>query len=163
MILHAVRRSWQIYVAFLLLLIVYLVLVQNLGNVRYLDETNTAVFFEHPGAAIIHASLMQYKPVNIDILPLFVLLHLAFPALLCLFRRSTRVALATSVLLYIYVQIFGSNLQGWPRGECTSIHWHGRYSSWLACGVRALIQRNYRLWSDRAVRWPAPSCTSHSA
>ena len=117
MILHAVRRSWQIYVAFLLLLIAYLVLVQNLGNVRYLDETNTAVFFEHPGVATIHASLMQYKPVNTDILPLFVLLHLAFPALLWLFRCSTWVALATSVLIYIYVQIFGSNLQGWPRGE----------------------------------------------
>jgi hypothetical protein len=117
MSLHAVRRSWQIYVAFLLLLIAYLVLVQNLGSVRYLDETNTAVFFEHPDAAIIHAGLMQYKPVNTDILPLFMLLHLAFPALLWLLTRSTWVALATSVLLYISVQIWGIDLQAWPRGE----------------------------------------------
>jgi hypothetical protein len=117
MILHAVRRSWQIYVAFLLLLIACLVLVQNLGNVRYLDETNTAVFFEHPGAAIIHASLMQYKPVNTDILPLFVLLHLAFPALLLLLTRSTWVTLAASVFLYISVQVSGIDLQAWPRGE----------------------------------------------
>ncbi len=117
MILHAVRRSWQIYVAFLLLLIAYLALVQNLGNVRYLDETNTAVFFEHPGAAIIHASLMQYKPVNTDILPLFVLLHLAFPVLLLLFARGTWIALAASVAAYISVQIFGIDLPGWPRGD----------------------------------------------
>lgn len=117
MSLHAVRRSWQIYVAFLLLLIACLVLVQNLGNARYLDETNTAVFFEHPGAAIFHASLMQYRPVNTDILPLFVLLHLTFPALLWLFRSGTWIALATSVLLYISVQIFGINLQAWPHGE----------------------------------------------
>jgi hypothetical protein len=117
MILHTVRRSWQIYIAFLLLLVAYLVLVQNLGNVRYLDETNTAVFFEHPGAAIIHASLMQYKPVNTDILPLFVLLHLAFPALLWLFTRSIWVALVTALLLYISVQISGIDLQAWPRGE----------------------------------------------
>jgi hypothetical protein len=117
MILHAVRRSWQIYVAFLLLLIACLVLVQNLGNVRYLDETNTAVFFEHPGAAIIHASLMQYKPVNTDILPLFVLLHLVFPALLLLLTRGTWVALVASVFLYISVQVSGIDLQAWPRGE----------------------------------------------
>jgi len=117
MVLHTVRRSWQIYVAFLLLLIAYLVLVQNLGNERYLDETNTAVFFEHPGAAIIHASLMQYKPVNTDILPLFVLLHLAFPAILWLFTRNIWVALATSVLLYVSVQLLGIDLQAWPRGD----------------------------------------------
>jgi hypothetical protein len=117
MVLHAVRRSWQIYVAFLLLLIACLVLVQNLGTARYLDETNTAVFFEHPGAAIFHASFMQYRPVNTDILPLFVLLHLIFPFLLWLFTRSTWIALTTSVLLYISVQIFGINLPAWPRGE----------------------------------------------
>jgi hypothetical protein len=117
MIVHAVRRSWQIYVAFLLLLIASLILVQDLGNTRYLDETNTAIFFEHPSAAIIHAGLMQYRPVNTDILPLFVLLHLAFPGLLWLLTRSTWVALAASVLLYISVQIFGVNLRGWPRGE----------------------------------------------
>jgi hypothetical protein len=117
MILHAVRRGWQIYAAFLLLLIAYLALVQNLGDARYLDETNTAVFFEHPGAAIIHASLMQYKPVNTDILPLFVLLHLTFKALLWLFTRGTWIVLAISVLLYISVQIFGIGLQGWPHGE----------------------------------------------
>ena len=117
MILHAVRRSWQIYAAFMLLLIAYLILVQILGNARYLDETNTAVFFQYPGAAILHASSMQYRPVNTDILPLFVLLHLAFPALLRLFARSSWIALATSVSLYISVQIFGINLPGWPRGE----------------------------------------------
>jgi hypothetical protein len=117
MILHAVRRSWQIYAAFLLLLIAYLVLVQNLGDVRYLDETNTAVFFDHPGSAIIHAGLMQYRPVNTDVLPLFVLLHLFFPALLWLSMRSSAIALAISVLLYTAVQISGIDLQAWPRGD----------------------------------------------
>jgi hypothetical protein len=117
MTLHAVRRSWQIYTAFLLLLIAYLVLVQNLGDTRYLEETNTAVFFEHPGTAMFHASLLQYKPVNTDVLPTFVLLHLIFPALLWLFTRGAWIALAISVLLYISVQIFGIDLQAWPRGE----------------------------------------------
>lgn len=117
MSLHALRRSWQIYTAFLLLLIFYLILVQSLDHSRYLDETNAAVFFKHPGAAILHASLMQYRLVNTDILPLFVLLHLGFPALLWLFTRSTVVAFAPSILLYIFVQIFGINLLAWPHGD----------------------------------------------
>lgn len=117
MCLHAVRRSWQIYTAFLLLLVVYLALVQSLDQARYLDETNAAVFFAHPGAAILHTCLMQYRLVNTDILPLFVLLHLVFPALLWLFTRSINVALAASLLLYGSVQIFGINLRAWPQGE----------------------------------------------
>lgn len=117
MSLHAVRRSWQIYTAFLLLLVVYLAFVQSFDHASYLDETNAAVFFAHPGPAILHAGLMQYRLVNTDILPLFVLLHLAFPAWLWLFTRSINVALAVSILLYVSVQIFGINLRAWPQGE----------------------------------------------
>ena len=183
MILHAVRRSWQIYVAFLLLLIACLVLVQNLGNVRYLDETNTAVFFEHPGAAIIHASLMQYKPVNTDILPLFVLLHLAFPALLLLLTRSTWVALATSVLLYISVQISGIDLQAWPRGEWyfNPLAWQLLFVFGIWCAsadparLQALVRSGGALvcailylvfslavtlsWHMKALAWTSARCT----
>ena len=117
MSLHAVRRSWQIYTAFLLLLVVYLAFVQSFDHTRYLDETNAAVFFAHPGPAILHAGLMQYRLVNTDILPLFVLLHLVFPALLWLFTRSINVSLTASLLLYVSVQIFGINLPAWPQGE----------------------------------------------
>jgi hypothetical protein len=113
---RAMRRGWEIYVAFLLLLIVYLAAVWAVGG-RYLDETNTAVFFENPGAAIIRAVAMQYKPVDTDVLPTFVLLHLAFPGLLWLLTRSAAVALAGSFLLYLLVQGFRWNLPEWPRGE----------------------------------------------
>src|SRR6476620_4196291 len=77
---RALRRGWEIYAAFLLLLVAYLAVIWSLGGgTRFLDETDTAVFFESPGPAAIHAVLMQYTPLNTDILPTFVLLHLAFP------------------------------------------------------------------------------------
>src|SRR5665647_3908251 len=81
---RALRRGWEIYAAFLLLVIAYFALIWIAGGgSRYLDETNTRWFFlENPGAAIFHAVVLQYTPVNTDILPTFVLLHLAFPALL---------------------------------------------------------------------------------
>ena len=115
---RALRRGWEIYAAFLLLLIAYFALIWAAGGgIRYLDETNTAFFFRNPGEAIIHAAILQYAPVNTDILPTFVLLHLAFPALLWLLIRSTAVALAASFLLYLMVQIFSWHVPAWPSGE----------------------------------------------
>jgi hypothetical protein len=115
---RALRRGWEIYAAFLLLLIAYFVLIWLVGGgTRYLDETNTGSFFQNPGAAIGHAAAMQYAPVNADILPTFVLLHLAFPGLLWLLTRSAGVALMASFLLYLMVQLFGWHVPAWPSGE----------------------------------------------
>jgi len=114
---RALRRGWEIYVAFLLLLIAYLVVIQAAGGGAFLDETNTAVFFANPGTAMVRAVLMQYTPVNTDVLPTFVLLHLAFPGMLWLMTRSATLTLAASFLLYLLVQAFSWNLPAWPRGE----------------------------------------------
>jgi len=115
---RAIRRAWEIYAAFLLLLIAYFVLIWVAGDgARYLDETNTRPFFEDPGAAVVHAVLLQYAAVNTDILPTFALLHLVFPPLLWLFIRGREVVLAASFVLYLTVQIFGWHLPAWPNGE----------------------------------------------
>jgi len=87
------------------------------GGNAFLDETNTVVFFGNPGAAIIHASILQYAPVNTDVLPTFVLPHLAFPAVLWLMTRSAAVALTASLLLYLMVQEFSWQVPAWPSGE----------------------------------------------
>src|SRR6202163_3592049 len=97
---RALRRGWEIYAAFLLLLIAYFALIWVVGGgSAFLDETNTGFFFKNPGAAIVHAAVMQYAPVNTDILATFVLLHLAFPGLLWLLARSATAALPASFLL----------------------------------------------------------------
>jgi hypothetical protein len=115
---RALRRGIEIYAAFLLLLIVYFDLIWAAGgDSRTLDATNTAVFFRDPGAAILHATMLQYTPVNTDILPTFVLLHLFFPGLLWIMTRRPAIALAGSLLLYLMVQAFSWHLPGWPRGE----------------------------------------------
>ena len=115
---RALRRGWEIYAAFLLLLLVYFAVIWAVGGGnRYLDETNTAFFFKTPGAALIHAAVLQYAPVNTDILPTFVLLHLAFPGLLWLLTRSAAIVLAASFLLYLMVQLFSWHVPAWPNGE----------------------------------------------
>jgi len=115
---RAWRRGWEIYAALLLLLIFYFVLIWVAGGgSRYLDETNTRFFFENSGPAIIHAVLLQYTPLNTDILATFVLLHVVFPGLLWLLIRSATLTLAASFLLYLMVQMFSWHLPAWPSGE----------------------------------------------
>ncbi|MGO8908118.1 MAG: OpgC domain-containing protein [Bradyrhizobium sp.] len=112
------RRGFEIYAAFLLLLIGYFVLIRVAGGgSRYLDDTNTRFFFENPGVALMHAMVLQYTPVDTDILPTFALLHLAFPVVLWLLIRNAAAALALSFLLYLMVQRYSWHVPAWPTGE----------------------------------------------
>ncbi len=114
---RSLRRGFEIYAAFLLLVLVYFVLIWVSGGSRYFDETNTRFFFQDPGAALIHIAAMQYTPVNTDILPIFVILHLSFPLLLWLMIRNAALTLAASFLLYLMVQIESWHVPAWPVGE----------------------------------------------
>jgi hypothetical protein len=87
---------------------------------------------------------MQYTPVNTDILPTFVLLHLAFPGLLWLLSRSATLALGGSVLLYALVQVFGWDLPGWPSGQWffNPLAWQVLFvfGAWYACQVAGRLR-----------------------
>lgn len=114
---HTLRRGWEIYVAFLMLTIACVVTVHLLGGGRFADETNTQVLLDYPGPAMAHAAILQYRPVNSDVLPTFVIFHALFAPLLWLLLRAPNLALVASFLLYGLVQHFGWNLPQWPRNE----------------------------------------------
>jgi len=81
------------------------------------DEANVRVLLQQPGAALAHAAILQYRPVNTDVLPDFVLFHLLFAPLLWLLLKIPNVAVAASALLYGLVQVHGWNLPGWPIND----------------------------------------------
>lgn len=68
---RTLRRSWDIYAAFLLLTLACAIVVYLAGGGRLADETNTRILLEYPGATLAHAAILQYRPVNTDVLPLF--------------------------------------------------------------------------------------------
>jgi len=117
-VVRALRRGWEIYTAFLLIVLFYVALVWIVGGgQRYLDETNTGFFFRVPGPAVVHTVLLQFAPVDTDILITFVLLHATFPGLLWSMTRAPAVTLGASFLLYMMVQIFSWHVPAWPTGE----------------------------------------------
>ena len=112
---HTLRRSWEIYAAFLILTVTCVMIVYLVGADRFADVTNTRVFFEQPGEALFRAAILQYRPVNTDVLPAFVLFHLCFAPLLWLLLKWPGATLAASLSLYTLVQLFGWNLPQWPK------------------------------------------------
>ena len=112
---HTLRRSWEIYAAFLIVTLACVVVVYLAGADRFADVTNTRVVFEQPGEALFRAAILQYRPVNTDVLPAFVLFHLFFAPLLWLLLKWPGATLAASLLLYTLVQLSGWNLPQWPK------------------------------------------------
>ena len=108
-------RSWDIYVAFLLLTLACAIMVYLAGGGRFADESNTRILLDHPGATFTHAAILQDRPVNTDVLPLFVVYHLLFAPLLWLLLRVPNVTLGASLLLYALVHLFGWTVPAWPN------------------------------------------------
>ncbi|SMX57067.1 conserved hypothetical protein; putative membrane protein [Bradyrhizobium sp. ORS 285] len=117
-VVRALRRAWEIYAAFLVLLLAYAALVWVVGGgTRFVDETNTGFFFREPGPTLVHVALLQFAPVNTDILLTFAILHICFPLVLWLMMTSATLTLVLSFLLYLMVQLFSWQVPAWPSGE----------------------------------------------
>jgi len=120
---RTLRRSWDIYVAFLLLTLACVILVYLTG--RLADESNTRILLDEPGSTLARAAVLQYRPVNTDVLPAFVLLHLLFAPLLWLLLRAPNATLVGSLVLYVSVHAFGWSVPAWPDG-----HWAFNPLAW---------------------------------
>jgi hypothetical protein len=114
------KRVWQIYVAHIFLLMIYLAeisyVAQGFENPLYAEEMKILDFFQQPDVTIIQAMLLKFKPVNMDVLPLYIILLLLFPPILWLLQRKATLALAGSVVIYALVWEFNWNLRAYPSG-----------------------------------------------
>src|SRR5262245_23052431 len=89
------------------------------------NASNTHILLYQPGATLAHAAILQYRPVNTDVLPIFVLLHLLFAPLLWLLLRVPNLTLGASLGLYALVHVFGWTVPAWPHG-----HWAFNPIAW---------------------------------
>ena len=114
------RRAWQIYVAHIFLFTIYMAEISYVAtsfeNPLYAEEMNILDFLKQPDITIVQALLLKFKPVHMDVLPLYIILLLLFPPILWLLLRWPTLALGTSLALYVAVWQFSLNLPAYPEG-----------------------------------------------
>ncbi len=115
------KRVWQIYVAHVFLFTIYLAeiayVARGFQNPLYAEETGILDFLQRPDEAIVQALLLKFKPANMDVLPLYIVLLLLFPPVLWLLQRRATLALGFSAALYAAAWQFGWNLPAHPGGS----------------------------------------------
>src|SRR6202161_2037749 len=114
------RRAWQIYVAHIFLFTIFMAeiayVAATFDNPLYAEEMKILDFLKQPDITIFQALLLKFKPVNMDVLPLYIVLLLLFPPTLFLLLWQPAFALAASALLYVLTWTFDWYLPAYPNG-----------------------------------------------
>ena len=115
------RRAWQIYVAHIFLFTIFMAeiayVAATFDNPLYAEEMKILDFLKQPDVTIFEALILKFKPVNMDVLPLYIVLLVLFPPTLWLLLRQPAFALAGSALVYALAWSFDLNLPAYPNGS----------------------------------------------
>jgi hypothetical protein len=114
------RRAWQIYVAHIFLFTIFMAeiayVAATFSNPLYAEEMNILDFLKQPDVTIFQALILKFKPVNMDVLPLYIVLLLFFPPMLGLLLWQPAIALVGSAIVYVLAWNFDWNLPAYPNG-----------------------------------------------
>src|ERR1700694_3643387 len=114
------RRVWQIYVAHVFLFTIFLAEISYVAtsfeNPLYSEEMGIMDFLKQPDVTIVQALLLRFRPVNMDVLPLYIVLMLFLPLILWLMKWKPDVTLGLSVLLYAITWEYDLYLTAYPNG-----------------------------------------------
>jgi hypothetical protein len=115
-----IKRASKLYAAHIIVLALYIAIVggvsRGLHDPDDLNQFNVAVFISHPLRELSQALLLRYRPVNLDVLPLYILLLATFAPALWLMVRKPTLGLSGSLVLYFSARHFGWNLATSPSG-----------------------------------------------
>jgi hypothetical protein len=115
------RRVWQLYAAYLVLFVIYIDVISNVAaqyaNTELFSEYNVTGIIDHPIRTLMYGVMLVARPVNLDVLQLFVALMSVFPLVLWGMLRRPNVTLAVSVAVYAAARIFGFSLPTLPAGS----------------------------------------------
>jgi hypothetical protein len=124
-----IKRVWQLYVAHILLFIVYIAAIgyvaQRYNQPEIVHEFNVAGLIDNPIQTIFEGLILKFKPVNLDVLPLYIVLMAVFPPVLWCMLRRPDVTLVASIVLYFAARMFGWNLPAFPSG-----YWYFNPFTW---------------------------------
>jgi hypothetical protein len=149
--LAALKRLWkraaEMYVAHIMLFLIFTAqiarTVRKFDNPMYEDEFNVHNFLLHPDVLIGQALTLRYKPVNLDVLPLYITLIAASPFVLWAMARRPNLTLLGSAILYVLARWFDWNLASYPPGTTWYFNpfaWQLMFFFGAWCGIGGVAQ-----------------------
>ncbi len=115
------KRVWQLYVAHIILFVIYIVSIGYVA-LRYSDpeiinEFNVAgLAGDNAIETLRQGLLLKFKPVNLDVLPLYIVLMGLFPPVLWMMLRRPGLTMLASIALWLAARHFEWNLPAYPGG-----------------------------------------------
>ena len=114
------KRVWQLYVAHIILFVIYIVAISFLAR-RFMDselinDFNVAGLVDHATETLGQGLLLKFKPVNLDVLPLYIVLMGFFPPVLWMMLRQPDLTMLVSIVLWLLARHFGWNFAAYPAG-----------------------------------------------
>ncbi len=153
------RRVWQIYVAHVFLFTIFLAEISYVAtrfeNPLYTEEMGIMDFLKQPDVTIVQALLLRFRPVNMDVLPLYIVLMLALPLILWLDEMAARRhARPLGRALRGHLGIRPVSARPIRTASGRSIPSPGNCCSCSAHGVRSEVRDACRVsWRHRVTMW----------
>ncbi len=141
------KRCWTLYVAHIFVFVIFIAQVSytaaRFQNSMFLDEMRVADFLQEPHVAVMKALFLQFQPAFMDILPLYIVLLLAFVVLLPLLRAVPVPVVCLSIALYLAATILHFNFRTYPNGVWyfNPFAWQAVFVLGAAFGLRQLENR----------------------
>ncbi|UFX48737.1 OpgC domain-containing protein [Bradyrhizobium sp. 41S5] len=152
------KRVWQLYVAHIILFVIYIASISYLalrfGDSEIINEFNVAGLVDNATETLRQGLFLKFKPVNLDVLPLYIVLMGLFPPVLWFMLRKPNWTMLASLALWLVSRHMGWNLPAYPAGTWyfNPFAWQVLFvfGSWCAMGgARAnmhIINSRYTLW-----------------
>lgn len=145
-------RAWTLYVSHIVVIalcgaaVAYGVLAT--GDVRILEATQFDQIIGAPLEAAIGVATLGLQPAYLNILPLYIVLLLMTPALLCLVAIDARLALVASGAVYVVAQATGVALPSYPGVDAwyfNPLTWQFLFAVGLCAGAALVRGRALRV------------------
>ena len=115
------KRVWQLYVAHIILFVIYIASISYLalrfGDSEMINEFNVAGLVDNATETLRQGLFLRFKPLNLDVLPLYIVLMGLFPPVLWIMLRKPDLTMVLSIALWLTARHFGWNLNAYPAGQ----------------------------------------------
>ncbi|MBR0835056.1 OpgC domain-containing protein [Bradyrhizobium manausense] len=115
------KRVWQLYVAHIILFVIYIASISYLalrfGDSEMINEFNVAGLVDNATETLRQGLFLRFKPLNLDVLPLYIVLMGLFPPVLWFMLRKPDLTMVLSIILWLTARHLGLNLNAYPAGQ----------------------------------------------